>query len=334
MMVKQKHKFASYRPAHYTNPASGFLATMAKHGKVRTALEYTAARTVLTGLRWLPRALAVATGRGLGRLAYRVGGRLQRTGLRNLELAFPDLPEHERARILRGCFLNLGRLLGEVSHFPRATPESLQQIIECEGLENLEAARAGGRGVILFTGHLGAWELSSFALSAFGYPLSFLVRRIDNPLVEQLIEKTRTRFGNHSIDKRAAARAMLRALHAGEMLGILVDLNTQQHEGVFVDFFGIPASTTAGLASIALRTDAAVLPIFAPWDEQRQRFLLRIDPPLIINPTGDAREDVRQLTAQFTSVIEKYVRRYPDQWLWIHKRWNTRPAGETNFYSS
>jgi KDO2-lipid IV(A) lauroyltransferase len=307
---------------------------MGKHGKVRTALEYTAARTVLTGLRWLPRSVAVAAGRGLGRLAYRAGGRLQRTGLRNLELAFPDLSEHERARILRGCFLNLGRLLGEVSHFPKATPESLQQIIDCEGLENLEAARAEGRGVILFTGHLGAWELSSFALSAFGYPLSFLVRRIDNPLVEQLIEKTRTRFGNRSIDKRAAARAMLRALHAGETLGILVDLNTQQHEGVFVDFFGIPASTTSGLASIALRTDASVLPVFAPWDEQRQRFLLRIDPPLTINPTGDEREDVRQLTAQFTSVIEKYVRLYPDQWLWIHKRWNTRPAGETNFYST
>ena len=296
-------------------------------------MEYAAARTILTGLRWLPRPLAVATGRGMGQLAYRVGGRLQRTGLRNLELAFPEMPEQERARILRGCFLNLGRLLGEVSHFPRATPESLRQIIECEGLENLEAARASGRGVILFTGHLGAWELSSFALSAFGYPLSFLVRRIDNPKVEQLIEKTRTRFGNRSIDKRSAARAMLRALYAGEMLGILVDLNTQPHEGVFVDFFGIPASTTSGLASIALRTDAAVLPIFVPWDDERQRFLLRIDPPLAITQTGDEREDVRQLTAQFTSVIETYVKRYPDQWLWIHKRWNTRPAGEANFYS-
>jgi KDO2-lipid IV(A) lauroyltransferase len=305
---------------------------MGEQGKVRTALEYAAARTVLTGLRWLPHSLAVSTGRGIGRLAYKFRGRLQRTGFRNLELAFPELPAPEREEILRGCFINLGRLLGEVSHFPRATPESLRQLIECEGLENLEAARAQGRGVILFTGHLGAWELSSFALSAFGYPMSFLVRRIDNPLVERLIDKTRTRFGNRSIDKRAAARAMLRTLRAGEMLGILVDLNTQSHEGVFVDFFDIPASTTSGLASIALRTDAAVLPIFVPWDEKRQRFLLRIDPPLAITPTGNQQEDVRQLTALFTSVVEKYVRRYPDQWLWIHKRWNTRPAGEANFY--
>ncbi|HEX8492797.1 MAG TPA: lysophospholipid acyltransferase family protein [Pyrinomonadaceae bacterium] len=301
---------------------------------MRTALEYAAARTVLTGLRWLPRPLAVATGRGLGRIAYRVGGRLGRTGSRNLELAFPNMSEQERARILRGCFLNLGRLLGEVSHFPRATPESLRGILECEGLEHLEAARARGRGVIMFTGHLGAWELSSFALSALGYPMSFLVRRIDNPLVEQLIDKTRTRFGNRSIDKRAAARPMLRTLRAGETLGILVDLNTQPHEGVFVDFFGIPASTTVGLATMALRTDAAVLPIFVPWDEQRQRFLMRIEPPLEITRTGDEQEDVRQLTALFTNVIEKYVRLYPDQWLWIHKRWNTRPDGEANFYSN
>ncbi|HYO91249.1 MAG TPA: lysophospholipid acyltransferase family protein, partial [Pyrinomonadaceae bacterium] len=296
-------------------------------------MEYAAARTVLTGLRWLPRPLAIATGRGFGRIAYRVGGRLQRTGSRNLQLAFPNMSEEERARILRGCFLNLGRLLGEVSHFPRATPDSLRRIIECEGLENLEAARARGRGVIMFTGHLGAWELSSFALSALGYPMSFLVRRIDNPLVEQLIDKTRTRFGNRSIDKRAAARAMLRTLRAGETLGILVDLNTQPHEGIFVDFFGIPASTTVGLASMALRTDAAVLPIFVPWDEQRQRFLMRIEPPLEITRTGDEEEDVRQLTALFTNVIEKYVRLYPEQWLWIHKRWNTRPDGEANFYS-
>jgi KDO2-lipid IV(A) lauroyltransferase len=307
---------------------------MGKQGKVRTALEYAAARTVLTGLRWLPRPLAVATGRGLGRIAYRVGGRLGRTGSRNLELAFPHMSEEDRARILRGCFLNLGRLLGEVSHFPRATPESLREIIECEGLEHLEAARARGRGVIMFTGHLGAWELSSFALSALGYPLSFLVRRIDNPLVEQLIDKARTRFGNRSIDKRAAARPMLRTLHAGGTLGILVDLNTQPHEGIFVDFFGIPASTTLGLASMALRTNAAVLPIFVPWDEERQRFLMRIEPPLEITRTGDEREDARQLTALFTSVIEKYVRRYPEQWLWIHKRWNTRPEGEPNFYSN
>lgn len=307
---------------------------MGKHGKVQTALEYGAARSILTGLRLLPRPVALAAGRGLARIAYAFGGRLRRTGERNLELALPRLSAEERARILRDCFTNLGRLLGEFSHLPRATPESLHRIIECEGLENLEAARREGRGVILFTGHLGAWELSSFALSAFGYPMSFLARRLDNDKVEQLVDSTRTRFGNRSIDKRSAARPMLRALRDGGIVGILVDLNTHPHEAVFVDFFGIPASTTSGLATLALRTGAAVLPVFIPWDEERRRFVLRVDPPLEIERTGDEPEDVRRLTSLFTSVIESYVRRFPGQWLWIHRRWNTRPAGEANFYAS
>ncbi len=306
---------------------------MGKRGKVQTALEYGAARLILTGLGRLPRPFALKAGHAVARLAYGLSDRLRRTGFRNLELAFPEMSEGDRERILRGTFANLGRLLGEFSQLPRATPESLRQLIECEGLENLREAQARGRGVILFTGHLGAWELSSFALSAFGYPLSFLVRRIDNPRVETMIEKTRTRFGNRSIDKRAAMRPMLKTLRAGGTLGILVDLNTQPHEGIFVDFFGIPASTTSGLAALALRTGAAVLPVFVPWDESRRRFVLRIDPPLSITRTGDEGEDIRRLTSLFTSVVEDYVRRYPDQWLWIHKRWNTRPENEENLYA-
>jgi KDO2-lipid IV(A) lauroyltransferase len=309
------------------------LFEMGKRGKLQTALEYTTARVVLTGLGWLPRPLAVYTGRGLARIAYGLSDRLRRTGFRNLELAFPEMSESERARILRGCFKNLGRLLGEFSQLHRATPESLHRIIECKGLENLEAAQARGRGVILFTGHLGAWELSSFALSAFGHSLSFLVRRIDNPHVERMIDKMRTRFGNRSIDKRAAMRPMMRTLRAGGTLGILVDLNTQPHEGIFVDFFGIPASTTSGLAALALRTGASILPVFIPWDEEQQRFILYVDPPLTITPTGDQAKDIEQLTSRLTSVVESYVRRFPDQWLWIHKRWNTRPEKDENFYA-
>jgi KDO2-lipid IV(A) lauroyltransferase len=307
---------------------------MSKHGKVQTALEYAAARTLLTGLGLAPRTLAVAAGRGLGRIAYAFGGRLRRAGTRNLEMAFPEMNAIERERVLRGCFANLGRLLGEFSHFERATPASLSRLVECEGLEHLEAAEARGKGTILFTGHLGAWELTSLALSAFGHRVDFLARRIDNPLIEELVERTRTRFGNRSIDKRTAARPMLRTLGAGGTLGILVDLNTQPHEGIFVDFFGIPASTTSSLATLALRTDATVLPIFAPWDEERGRFLLKIEPPVNISRSGDAEEDVRALTARITQVIEKYVRLYPEQWLWIHKRWNTRPQGEADLYAA
>lgn len=305
---------------------------MGKHGKLQTAVEYAVARSVLTALGHMPRSVALAVGRGIGRIAYGLSDRLRSVGHRNLELAFPEWSERERERILRGSFRNLGRLLGEFSQLPHATPESLHSIIECRGLENLQAAQEKGRGVILFTGHLGAWELSSFALSAFGYPLSFLVRRIDNPLIERLIEKTRTRFGNRSIDKRAAMRPMLKTLRAGGTLGILVDLNTQPHEGVFVDFFGIPASTASGVASLALRTGAAVLPVFIPWDEEQKRFTLYIDRPLELSLTGNEEEDVREFTALYTRVVESYVRRFPDQWLWIHKRWNTRPEKGEDLY--
>lgn len=306
---------------------------MGKHGKIQTVSEYAAARTLLTGLGWMPRASAVTAGRSMGRIAYSVGGRLRRAGFRNLELAFPDMSVPERERILRGCFANLGRLLGEFSHFEDLTRETLANVVECNGLEHLDAAEKTGRGTILFTGHLGAWELTSLALSVLGHRVDFLARRIDNEPIERLIEKTRTRFGNRSIDKRAAARPMLRTLNEGGTLGILMDLNTQPHEGVFVDYFGIPASTTSSLATVALRTDATVLPIFAPWNEERRRFMLRIEPPVSITKSGDQNVDIRALTAAVTSVIEKYVRLYPDQWLWIHKRWNTRPIGEPDLYA-
>ncbi len=233
--------------------------------------------------------------------------------------------------MLRGCFANLGRLLAVFAHFTKR-PEELKSLIDCEGLEYLEAAEKSGRGVILFTGHIGAWELSSFALSLFGHPLSFLVRRIDNPKIEALIDRARTRLGNRTIGKRSAAREMLRMLDSAGTVGILVDLNTLEREGIFVDFFGAPASTTFMLAKLALRTGANVLPVFAPWDESHKRFVLKIEEPLKFDPTGDETEDVRRLTQMFTSVVEEYVRRYPDQWLWIHRRWKTRPPREPEIY--
>lgn len=295
-------------------------------------LEYLIARSLLSIFAAMPLYLALSVGSTLGRFGYYFSGRLRRTGLRNLELAFPELDARRRKDFLRGCFQNLGRLLAVFSHFGKESPKALQALMECEGLEHLDAAIKSGRAVILFTGHVGAWELSSFGLSLFGYPLSFLVRRIDNPKIEALVERSRMRRGNRTIDKRSAAREMLQLLQAGGTLGILVDLNTLDREGIFVDFFGVPASTTFVLAKLALRTGALVLPVFAPWDKQRKRFLLKIDEPLSYNSTGDEEEDVRRLTQLFTNVVEKYVRLYPDQWLWIHRRWKTRPPGEPGIY--
>jgi KDO2-lipid IV(A) lauroyltransferase len=295
-------------------------------------LEYLIARSLLASFALLPLRLALFTGSILGGLGYYFSGRLRRTGQRNLELAFPELDVRRRKDLLRGCFQNLGRLLGVFSHFGKESPNALQAMIECEGLEHLSAAEQSGRGVILFTGHVGAWELSSFGLSLVGHPLSFLVRRIDNPKIEALVERSRTRRGNRTIDKRSAAREMLQLMQAGGTLGILVDLNTLDREGIFVNFFGVPASTTFVLAKLALRTGALVLPVFAPWDKQRGRFLLKIEQPLSYEASGDESEDVRRLTQLFTSVVEKYVQLYPDQWLWIHRRWKTRPPGEPGMY--
>ena len=307
---------------------------MAKPGKLQTWLEYALARTILSALGVLPRTLAIGIGLTIGRLAYLLPGNLRRTGKRNLEIAFPELPEPERRRLLRGCFASLGRLLGEFSQLPRATPDSLRKIIEYDevGLAHLRDAERNKRGVIFLTGHLGVWELHSFGWSALEYPLSFLVRPLDNPRVEEMIEAIRTRFGNRAIDKQSAARQSLRVLREGGTLGILSDLNTQTREGVFVPFFGTLACTTAGIATLALKTDAVVIPTCAVWNKQRKRYFFHGDPPVELVRTGDHVKDIEVNTANFAAAVERMVRLYPDQWLWIHKRWKTRPPGEPDLY--
>jgi KDO2-lipid IV(A) lauroyltransferase len=307
---------------------------MAKPGKLQTSLEYWLARILLTGLGVLPRRLAIAVGLLIGRLAYLMPGNLSRTGKLNLEIAFPELPEPERDKLLRGCFASLGRLLGEFSQLPRATPESLRQIIEYDevGLAHLREAEKNKRGVIFLTGHLGVWELHSFGWSALEYPLSFLVRPLDNPRIEEMIEAVRTRFGNRAIDKQSAARQSLRVLREGGTLGILSDLNTQTREGVFVPFFGKLACTTAGIATLALKTDAVVIPTCAVWNKERKRYFFHGDPPVELIRTGDHDKDIEVNTARFAAAVERMVRLYPDQWLWIHKRWKTRPEGEVDIY--
>ena len=309
---------------------------MGKKGKAQELFEYAAVRALLSGLGALPRPAAVGAGRALGRAAYALAGGLRRTGARNLELAFPEMPAAERERVLRGSFESLGRQLGEFSQFPRATPERLRAVAEydAEDVKLLDVARERGRGVIFLTSHLGAWEMLCFAHSALYEPLSFLVRPIDNPRIDRMVERLRTRFGNRPIDKGAAARTALKLLRQGGTLGVLADLNTQEREGVFVPFFGHLACTTAGVATLALRTDATVIPVCAPWDERRRKFVFRGGPVIELVRTGDDRRDVEVNTANFTAAIERHVRMFPEQWLWIHKRWKTRPAGEPDLYAN
>jgi KDO2-lipid IV(A) lauroyltransferase len=299
---------------------------------MRRWLEFVAAWLTLKILGILPRPLARAAGAALTRAALFLRPPLRRAAAFNLQLAFPDMPEAERNRILRASVRQVGWMAGEFAHFPNYLQNGIERVIVPDGFENFDSAYRRGQGVLYLTGHASAWELAPFAQSLYGYPLSFLVRPIDNTRVETLINRYRCLSGNTPIEKNRAARAMLQVLRAGGCVGILIDQNTSPEEGVFVDFFGVPACTTTGLARIALRTDAAVVPVFVFWDEQMRKYHLRFEPALELVRTGDEERDIVENTARFTKVVEDYIRRHPEQWLWVHKRWRTRPPGEKLLY--
>ena len=299
---------------------------------MRERLEYWIVWLWVKTIGLLPRPLARAKGIVLGLIVYLLFGRLRRVGMRNLALAFPDMNHRDRRRILRGTYVSLGRQLAEVCLFPRYTRENVSQIVVYEGFENFERAYARQKGVLFLTAHLGAWELSAFAHSLQGHPLAIVMRSLDNPRVDRLIQSYRTLHGNRTVDKDDFVRGLLAAMRNGETVGILMDTNMTPPQGVFVDFFGIPACTASGLARIALRTDAAVVPAFTVWDSKLRKYTLRFDPAIELVRTGDDQADIIANTAKFTRIIEEYVRRYPDQWLWVHRRWKTRPEGQPSLY--
>ncbi len=295
-------------------------------------LEYAAAWLVLKSLGLLPRSLARAVGARVAALAYLFRPPLRRAAHFNLRLAFPEWSDAERRRIIRRLVRHLGWMAGEFSQFPRYTPENIERIVLLDGFENFAAAERRGKGVLFLTGHMGAWELAPFAHALYGRPLHFLIRPIDNARVDVLVNCYRCLSGNRPIDKNQSARAMLNILRGGGTVGVLIDQNTTLEEGVFVDFFGIPACTSTGLARIALHTDAAVVPAYIYWDVSLRKYRLRFEPAMQLIRSDDRELDVRENTARFTRVIEKYARSYPEQWLWVHRRWNTRPPGEKPLY--
>ncbi len=329
-----KRVLASARLYHATleNNQNDVRQTIKQRGIVRTYVEYAVAWAILRCVSLLPRAFAIRVGLAVGALARLLLPHLRRHAEINLRLAFPELDERERERIKRGAFRNLGRLLGEISQFPRLNRENIKSIVEYDGLENYLGAVGQGRGVILLTGHIGAWELSVYAHSIYGHPMSFLKRNVDNPLVERLAESYRSRYGNRGIDKKGSVREVLKTLKSGGVVGILADLNASREEGVFVDFFGLQACATAGVATLALRTGAVVLPGYIVWDEAARIHRLRFDPPVETIETGNQKEDVIANTARYAAALESIIRRHPDQWLWIHRRWKTRPEGEPEIY--
>ncbi len=291
---------------------------------MKLRIEFFLARIVLFTLRRSPRRIALPLGVFYARLLDLLIPRLRRTAFRNLELA--GFPAPRRKPIVDGVFSSIGRILTLFARFPDLNRKNISDWICYDGFEHFERARARGKGVLFATAHLGNWELSAFAHALLAEPLHIVVRPLDNPFIDSLVERRRTLSGNHLIDKTDAARSILRALRKGEAVGVLIDQNSSASEGVFVDFFGAKACANASFARIAAHSGAAVVPGFALWDAQRSRYTLRFYPEVEI--TGEPSSDTQRLQ----TILENVIRQYPDQWLWIHRRWKTRPSGEAPLY--
>ena len=300
---------------------------------MREAVEYAAVRVLLGGLGALPRPVSRFAGGCIGLAAYVVLPRLRAVGMRNLSLALPELPQPQKRRILRHSLRALGWQLAEFAQMRRYTPQRAQKFIRYEGLDNYLEARAKRKGVFVLTAHLGAWELSSFFHSLMGYPMSMVIRRLDHERVDDLVNGIRTLHGNRVLHKDDFARGLLKAMQAGDTVGILMDTNMTPPQGVFVPFFGVEACTASGLARVALRSGAAVLPGFLLWEAGEQRYVLHFGEELTLIRTGNADSDAVANTALFTRVLEGYIRHYPEQWLWVHRRWKTRPDGQGSLYA-
>jgi Kdo2-lipid IVA lauroyltransferase/acyltransferase len=248
--------------------------------------------------------------------------RLRRIAVKNLTMAGFSNPEE----IAGGVFVSIARLLATFARLPRLTPQNISSLIRYDGLENFTTALARGHGVLVATAHLGNWELSAFSHAWMTAPMHIVVRPIDNPRIDALVERYRGLSGNHIIEKKDAARGILKALRSGDSVGILIDQNTTLDQGVFIDFFGKKACAGTAFAKLAHHSGAAVVPGFALWSHEEQRYILRFYPEIPM--TGDVAEDTQRIHSQLESVI----RQYPDQWLWIHRRWKTRPPGEPSLY--
>ena len=253
---------------------------------------------------------------------------------RNLELAFPEAPAQMREQILRGAFRNIGRVLLALARSPRFDAGNIAEWIAYDGFEHFERAKKAGKGVLFLTAHLGNWELSSAAHALYGNPMFVMVRPLDNPLLDRLVQRRRGLHGNRVIAKNDASRDILRALRANEAVGILADQNAAGDDGVFVDFFGVQASATRGLAQLALRTGAAIIPGFAFWNESAGRYVLKFYAPIELDQSSDRERGVLETTQRCQTAIEQAIRERPEQWLWMHRRWKRRPSGEPPIYSS
>lgn len=297
-----------------------------KKSALQIELEYGLARFAVATLQRTPLPVANWLGHTYARLLDLALPRLRRVAMRNLEMVYPQKTAAERKRIADGVYRSIGRILVAFARFPSIDEDSVRDWIRYEGYEYFEEARQRGKGVLFATAHLGNWELSAFSHSLMARPMHVVVRPLDNPKIDAMVEARRALSGNFVITKRDFVRPMMRALRDNEAVGVLVDQNSSLENGVFVDFFGVPACVATGFAKLASRSGAAVIPGFALWNERDQRYVLKFYP--IVEMTGDEVEDTRAIQKS----LEAAITAYPDQWLWIHRRWKTRPDGEPSIY--
>jgi KDO2-lipid IV(A) lauroyltransferase len=299
---------------------------------MQESLEFGLVRAIAYVLGRMPRGWSRLLAVCLAFAVYWCFGRLRRVGMRNLELALPELPAQARKKILKHVYIHLGWQLVEFCRMTRYTAQNTRNWMRTDGLDHYLAAQARGKGVLIITGHLGAWELSSFYHSLMGHPMGMVARKLDNRRLDAYVNGIRCLHGNFVISKDDFGRGLLKAIHAGATVGILMDTNMTPPQGEFVPFFGIAACTGTGLAHIARQTGAAVLPGFMFWEPAERRYVLRFGAEIEMPRTEDRAADILEGTRRCTAVIESWIRRYPDQWLWIHRRWKTRPPGEPGLY--
>ncbi|MDX2267880.1 MAG: lysophospholipid acyltransferase family protein [Bryobacter sp.] len=275
---------------------------------------------------WLLRVLPESAAMGLARAVFGVLDKavpkLRRTALRNFAIA--GVPYDEKT--VDALFRGLARMLFYFARFPTRTRENIGEWIEYQGFEHFAEAKRRGKGVLFATGHIGNWELSAFSHALMAEPMHVVVRPLDNPQLDALVKGYRSLSGNTILDKKDFLRGILAALARNEAVGILIDQNTLPEHGAFVEFFGVKACTGTTFAKLAHKTGAAVIPGYAYWDEKRAKYILQFDP--ILEMTGEVVADTARLARHFEGVI----RQRPDQWLWLHRRWKSRPPGEGNLY--
>lgn len=294
---------------------------------MRSWAEYALVRLLLAFVRYLPDRTVHAMGTALGLAFYALDRSHRRIALRNLATAFPARPAAERRTIAREAFKHFGRLPFALLKFSTLAPAQMLERVDVDGEERGRLAYAQGKGVLFVTGHFGYWEIQALVHGARVEPIAVLARALDNPRLNQLLEKIRGRTGNSVIYRRGAIRRVMRTLEAGKGVAVLIDQHIMGRDAIYVDFFSRPAATTSAVAALALRTGAPVIPVFAlPGPGGRLRLIYEHP---VTPPRPDAPDAIRDFTQRCTDVLEMYVRRNPELWLWMHRRWrDDMPASD------